>query len=412
MIIHITGLLKEIWYLLNEMSPYLLFGFFSAGILHILIPKEKIYKHFAKNDLSGIIKASLFGVPLPLCSCGGIPVAAHLRKEGAGKSSTIAFLTSTPTTGVDSILATYSLLGPLFAIIRPVSAFTAGILSGVVSSLFEKDEHINISENSSCTICDIDTPHTHSLYSKIKKIISYGFFDLVSDIWKWLAIGILVGGILSYFVPTDIVQKYLGNSLISYPLMLVIAIPMYVCATGSIPIAAALILKGMTPGAGLIFLFAGPATNTATLSFVAGKLGKKSLLVYLTTIITTAIAFGLLIDFIWYSYGKDIGFISGKMEMLPQWLKIISSWFLITLVLIAALPKREKEIIYMDIELKVPDITCAHCVKTIKSAISKVNGVKDVGVNIKTKTVKVKGDISKENVVSVIKKSGYSVEEE
>ncbi len=336
-----------IWNLLLEMSPYLLLGFFITGILHILLPKEKIYRHFAKNNLSGIIKASLFGIPLPLCSCGVIPVAAHLRKEGAGKSSTLAFLTSTPTTGVDSILATYSILGPIFAIIRPVSAFIAGILSGLVSSKIEKDEHKEISKTFSCTICDINTPHNHSVYSKIKGIIRYGFLELVGDIWKWLAIGIFIGGILSYFVPTDIAQKYLGNSLISYPLMLVIAIPMYVCATGSIPIAAALILKGMTPGSGLIFLFAGPATNTATLSFVAGKLGKKSLLVYLLTIIITAILFGLLIDHIWYSYGKDISLLSSGIQMLPQWIKITSSLLLITLIVVSIFPKREKDV--MDI---------------------------------------------------------------
>lgn len=339
MFYYITGLFKEIWSLLNEMSFYLLLGFFIAGILNIIISREKIYKHFSKHDLLSIIKASLFGVPLPLCSCGVIPVAAHLRKQGAGKSSTITFLISTPTTGIDSIMATYSLLGPLFAIIRPIAAFFGGILGGVITNFTEKKDEKQIPESSSCTMCEIDTPHTHSLFEKIKLMFTYGFLNLIEDIWKWLAIGIIIGGGISFFIPQSIIEQYLGNSFVAYPLMILIAVPLYVCATGSIPIAAALILKGMSPGAGLVFLIAGPATNAATLSFVAGKLGKKSVFVYLITIIITALLFGLIMDYIWDFSGKDMKLISQGMRMLPEWVKIASSILLTGLILKAVFKK-------------------------------------------------------------------------
>ena len=136
----LIGILKEIWTLLGEMAPYLLFGFLIAGVLNTVIPKNKIYKHFSGRSFWSNVKASLFGVPLPLCSCGVIPVAAYLRKEGAGKGATISFLSSTPTTGVDSIFATYSLLGPIYAIIRPVAAFFAGILGGTMTNIFDKTQ--------------------------------------------------------------------------------------------------------------------------------------------------------------------------------------------------------------------------------------------------------------------------------
>ena len=171
MLVIIIGFIKEVWNLLLAMSPYLLFGFLIAGLLNILIPKEKIYKHFSSNNIKSIVKASIFGVPLPLCSCSVIPVAAYLRKEGAGKGSTISFLSSTPTTGIDSILATYSLLGPLFAIIRPVAAFFAGIFGGTLTNLIEKSQEKKFiaKKGFQCNVCNSTTPHSHTLFEKAKR---------------------------------------------------------------------------------------------------------------------------------------------------------------------------------------------------------------------------------------------------
>jgi uncharacterized membrane protein YraQ (UPF0718 family)/copper chaperone CopZ len=406
---NIIGLISTIWNLLNEMSPYLLLGFFIAGILYILIPKELIYKHFTKNNLSGVSKASLFGVPLPLCSCGVIPVAAYLKKEGASKASTLAFLSSTPTTGIDSIMATYALLGPLFAIIRPIAAFFSGILSGLFQSIVENHEAKIESGIPSCTICEKITPHTHKMGEKLKKIFHYGLFELLKETWKWLAIGIVLGGMISFFIPSAVIEKYFSQSMVSYPLMFMISIPLYVCATGSIPIVAALLLKGMTPGAGFIFLFAGPATNTATLTFVAGKLGKKSLIIYLTTIIITGLLFGLMIDYIWYYSGKDINLISGNMTMLPHWLKILSSLVLIILIINVLIPRKEETLGGKVTRLKVGDMSCSHCAKTIDASLRRLPDVRDVKINLKKKEVAIKGNILKEQAIQAIKEAGYSI---
>ncbi len=429
MLVIIIGFIKEVWNLLLAMSPYLLFGFLIAGLLNILIPKEKIYKHFSGNNIKSIVKASIFGVPLPLCSCSVIPVAAYLRKEGAGKGSTISFLSSTPTTGIDSILATYSLLGPLFAIIRPVAAFFAGILGGTLTNLGEKskDKKIAHPEEFSCNICNITSPHSHTINEKIRSIFQYAFIDLIEDVGKWVLIGVLIGGIIGYLIPGNIIEQYLGNPILAYTIMLLIAIPMYICATGSIPIAASLILKGMAPGAGLVFLIAGPATNTATLSFVAGKLGKKTMFIYLSSIMITALLFGFLIDYIWKVSGNNINLLTGGMKMLPYWLKTASAILLSVFILRAILNRikdkiRGKEISRMSairkglsnkesIVFSVPDMSCQHCVKTIDNAIRKLEGIKDVFINLKTKKVEVIGNVSTELIISAIKSAGYSAEE-
>jgi len=414
----LLGILKEIWTLLGDMAPYLLFGFLIAGILNTVIPKNKIYTHFSGRLFWSNVKASLFGVPLPLCSCGVIPVAAYLRKEGAGKGSTISFLSSTPTTGVDSILATYSLLGPIYAIIRPVAAFFAGIFGGTLTNIIDKttDDNAIPQEGFSCNLCSETEPHTHKFYEKVKAVIRYGFFDLIEDVAKWILIGIVIGAVISFLVPDNFVVRYFGNPLFAYPIMLIISIPMYVCATGSIPIAASLILKGMTPGAGLIFLIAGPATNAATISFVGGKLGKKPLIAYLISIIVTGLLFGFLVDHLWNLSGKNIGIFTGGMKMLPAWIKTGSAVLLIILILRAFLLKffMNKKINIQDENMEniynVPDMSCKHCVMSIENEIKKVSGVKKIDISLADKRVKVIGEYKRDEVINAIKNAGYKTE--
>ena len=406
----VTGLLIEIWRLTNEMSPYILFGILIAGLLHITISKEKIYNSFSKNDISSVVKASLFGIPLPLCSCGVIPVAALLKKEGAGKGPVMSFLITTPTTGIDSILATYSLLGPLFAVIRPVAAFFTGIFAGFITNLSEKDKEEKSNIDFSCAICDISSPHTHGFIEKIKKIVKYAFYDLIEDIGKWLIIGIIIGGLIGYFVPSWLIERYLGSPVLAYFIMLVIGIPMYVCATGSIPIAASLIMKGLTPGAGLVFLIAGPATNTATLSFIWGKLGKKSFFIYLSAMVFSAVLFGIIVDWLWSLLGKDINLITGGMKMLPFWLKTSSSILLIGLIINTFFKRDKEKVIGIGKIFKVPDMECEHCKKTIDSEIRKLDGIEDVNINLKSKEIEVIGSTPEEKVISAIKNAGYSIE--
>ena len=405
------GLLKEMWKLFMEMAPYLLFGFGMAGLLHILIPNEKIYSHLSKNNFLAVLKATVFGIPLPLCSCGVIPVAAHLRKQGAAKGPTVAFLASTPTTGIDSLLATYGLLGLLFAVIRPVAAFFAGIIAGVLTNLSDKGTGNAITNGNNCVICETGGPHTHSLIDKMKKMFKYAYYDLVGDIGKWLMLGVVIGGAIGYFVPAEIVEKYLGNPWLAYPLMLVLGIPMYVCATGSIPIVASLIMKGMVPGAGLVFLIAGPATNTATISFVAGKLGKKSLAIYLASIAFTAVVFGIILDLVFSFSGKSMHLIHHEMSMLPHWLYVTSAIVMLGLILVSLFKKEDdEEVSNMGTIYKVPDMTCEHCKKALDASIRKVEKVSNVRINLTTKEIEVQGDFKDELVVQAIIDAGYAVE--
>lgn len=415
-----SGVLTAAWDLMLEMSPYLLLGFLAAGILNFLIPKDKIYKHFAGNDFKASFKAALFGVPLPICSCGVIPVAAYLRDKGAGKGATVSFLASTPTTGIDSILATYSLLGPLFAIIRPAAAFFAGIFGGTLTNITEnshKPKKDLTSQNHSCSSCSTEKASSSGIMAKIKNVFSYAFFDLVRDVGKWIVLGILIGGVIEFLIPGNIIEKYLGTPWLAYPLMLLVSIPMYICATGSIPIAASLILKGMTPGAGLVFLIAGPATNVATLSFTGGKLGKKTLLMYLLSIAATAVLFGLLLDLIWALSGNDTSLLTQNMQMLSPGVKTAAALLLSGLLLNALIhkiiikPKSSKLNDTAKIKTyKIPGMTCDHCLKTIKNAVKKFPGITSSELSLPEKQLKLSGEFDENALFAVINKAGFKVE--
>jgi len=411
------GVLITSWDLLLEMSPYLLLGFLAAGILNFLIPKDKIYKHFAGNDFKASFKAALFGVPLPICSCGVIPVAAYLRDKGAGKGATVSFLASTPTTGIDSILATYSLLGPLFAIIRPAAAFFAGIFGGTLTNITENSQKPKKNPYSEGHSCSTEKASSPGIMAKIKNVFSYAFFDLVGDVGKWILLGILIGGVIGFLIPGNIIGKYLGTPWLAYPLMLLVSIPMYICATGSIPIAASLILKGMTPGAGLVFLIAGPATNVATLSFTGGKLGKKTLLMYLLSIATTAVLFGLLLDLIWTLSGKDMSLLTQSMQMLPPGIKtaaaLLLSGLLINSLIHKIIIKAKKSKLDGNGKIKIykiPGMTCEHCTKTIKNSVKEIPGIISFNVSLPDKQLKLTGEFDENTLFAVINKAGFKIE--
>ncbi len=347
----IDGVFFETWQLFFVMSPYLLLGFTVAGVLKVLIPDKFLSKHFSGKGIWPVFKAALAGIPLPLCSCGVIPVTAHLRKLGATKGAAISFIISTPSVGVGSILATASLLGWVFTFIRLAADFVIGILAGLLVNIFVASEKIALEDNGSESIHQevLDKSsqpsaccsHKKTYMSKLKSIFNYAYLELVEDVAKWLLLGLFIGGVISYFMPADLVSEYLGTKWISYTAMLVIGLPMYVCATGSIPMVAPLILKGMNPGAGLIFLIVGPATNTATMAFIAGKLGIRTFVIYLVSIIIGSLGFGLGMDLLWSNLGINIKDVGG-MQMLPEWLYLVSS-LVMALMIIKALFLRGKK---------------------------------------------------------------------
>ena len=348
-------MLNEIIHLLNEMSPYLLLGFFIAGIMHAFIPGRLYSKYLSKNSIRSVINAALLGIPLPLCSCGVIPTAMSLRKEGASKGAVVSFLIATPQTGVDSIVATYSLMGLPFAIIRPIVALFTALFGGQLVNQVVKcdnegsanggydsaedhccchheepkhdeehccchheepkheeehccchheepkheEEHCCCHhEESHCCCHNESDKEKKGFFQKMGVALRYAFVDMIDDIGKWLVIGIVIAAIITVAVPDDWFAIFKDNTWLSIILVLAISIPMYVCATGSIPIAVALMLKGLTPGAGLVLLMAGPAANMASILIIRHRLGWKTLAAYLASIIGGAVAAAVVIDYL------------------------------------------------------------------------------------------------------------------
>ena len=303
----LVGIGNESYILLNKMAIYLLFGYMFAGILHIFLQPETIARHLGKSSFGAVMKASLFGIPLPLCSCGVIPAALSLRKEGASKGAVLSFLISTPTTGIDSIFATFALLGGFFAAYRVCASFIAAFFVGILANIFLKPEQESpkSNENIECKVCNDKHDHHHTLKEKAKRIFTYAFGDLLHESGKWLLIGIVIGGGISYFLPEEVIHNYIGTGWMAIVIMFIIGIPMYVCASGSIPIAAALMLKGLNPGAAFAFLLSGPATNTVTMTIVYRNLGKGALILYLTAIAGCSLGLGLLLNMLWEILGMS-----------------------------------------------------------------------------------------------------------
>ncbi|MFQ5952635.1 MAG: SO_0444 family Cu/Zn efflux transporter [Candidatus Omnitrophota bacterium] len=330
----IIGIIKEAYFLLNKMAPYLLFGYLFAGIIHIFIDQAMVSRHLGGSNLFSVIKAALFGIPLPLCSCGVIPAAMSLRKEGASRGAVLSFLISTPTTGVDSIFATYSLMGGLFTIYRILASFITGVLSGIAANFFIREPVTPQEEKAKCKLCDEEREHIHAPSHQIRGAFTYAFGDLLSDTGGPLLLGILIGGVITYFLPGDFISKYLGSGIIAMFVMLIVGIPMYVCATASIPIASALILKGINPGAAFVFLVAGPATNVVTMTVVAQNIGRKALVIYLGSIAFGSIAMGLLLDriYLYFYQGEAIRTMLPHKELLPEWLGFTAAIVLVALI--------------------------------------------------------------------------------
>ena len=306
--------MKEVLSLINEMSPYLLLGFFFAGVMHAFIPGMVYNRYLGGKGFKSVFYGSLFGIPLPLCSCGVLPTAMSLRKQGASKGATASFLISTPETGVDSIIATYSVLGLPFAVIRPVAAFCNAIMGGwLINKFGDKDEVVPVDASAKTCCCHHKQEETHheGFLGKMREALRFGFVEMIEDIGKWLVIGLVIAGLITVFVPDEFFALFRGNTQLSMLLVLCIAIPMYICATGSIPIAVALMMKGLTPGAALVLLMAGPACNMASILVINKTLDRKSLVLYLVSIITMAILWGHVVDYLlpaeWFQMALSVG---------------------------------------------------------------------------------------------------------
>ncbi len=288
----ILNILLESWELLNEMSPYLLLGFLLAGLMHVYVPHTLYNRHLGSNNMHSVLLAALIGIPLPLCSCGVIPTAMGLKRHGASKGATVSFLTATPQTGIDSIIATYSLMGLPFALIRPIAALITALFGGWMTNLCDN----TTSETYAPVEKQEESKGKTSTLKSIREVFQYAFVEMMEDIGKWLVVGLLIAGIITAAIPDSWFGIFQGSSFYSILFVLLFSIPMYLCATGSIPIAVALMLKGLTPGAAFVLLMAGPASNAASILVIRQILGRRTMLTYLCSIILSAICFGLLID--------------------------------------------------------------------------------------------------------------------
>ncbi len=391
--------IRQIVILFLEVSPYLLLGMIIAGLIHLFIGREFISNQIGKGGVSSVVKATLLGIPLPVCSCGVIPIVSSLEKEGAHRSSLMSFLVSTPTTGVDSILATYSLMGPLFALFRPLAAAVAGVSLGLLDFFFEGEYKEKPKP----------APHAHSLLHplfKLREFFRYSFLEVPQDIGRALLIGIVIGAAITAFLP----QEWFSGLRPPYDFIasLFLSIPLYVCSTGSIPVAVSLIEKGFSPGAGLIFLIAGPATNAVTLAFVYSKMGKRSFYLYLFNLIIVSLLMGILFNYLWLSFGADQRLLTGAGKMLPLAVKTVSAAVLLLLVLNGLRRKMVCPVnISADLRIAVPDIHCQHCRSVLESKLGELSGLRSVFVDVNKKSVNINGRIDREQALRLIREAGY-----
>ena len=414
--------MKEIFDLINGMAPYLLLGFFLAGVMHAFVPQTLYRRYLGGHSFRAVLNAALLGIPLPLCSCGVIPTAMSFRKEGASKGATVSFLISTPQTGVDSIIATYSLMGLPFALIRPLVALVTSLLGGCLVNKLDDKESPEVQQGASSVAGDVAQK---SFVQRMKSAFRYAFVEMMQDIGRWLLLGLLVAGLITVFVPDSFFALFADKPLLSMLLVLAFAVPMYLCATGSIPIAVALILKGLSPGTALVLLMAGPAVNVASMLVISKVMGKKTLALYLFSIVSGAIFFGLGIDYLlpreWFA--TPLAYIHDCPEHGMSWFNLSCLVVLLLLLANAFILRYRKpqtcgchggcachdeEKVWT---VTVKGMSCNHCKANVEKAILKVEGVGRVDINLSDGQTVIYGTFDKDNVRKSVEAIGFEMNE-
>ena len=340
----ITGSLLATWQVLLDAGIFIIFGFVIAALIRAFLSSEQIVKYMGGNNLRSVFLAAMFGVPLPLCSCGVVPTAMALRKQGASKAATVSFLISTPESSIDSIALTYALIDPLMTVFRPIAAFITGFIAGIAEIFFGKKDTVKESKAEHCAHCEEEhtASHKHTLGERMRFGLRFAFIELFTDISRWFLIGMLIAGVITYAVPTSFIENYLGSGWSSMLIMLAVGLPLYVCATASTPIAAALIVKGMSPGAALVFLLTGPATNAASFTVLTKMLGLRTAIIYILSIAVCAVLLGMTLNEIYAMFDINIMVSAGHAhEMIPVWLKWATAVPLTLAMIWAAIKKKD-----------------------------------------------------------------------
>lgn len=297
-------LARATWEVYLLASPYILLGLAAAGLMHVLVPADRIARWLGGQGLGPTLRAALLGIPLPLCSCAVVPVTIELSRKGASREASLAFLVSTPETGVDSILLTYGLMGPVMAIVRPIAALITSIVAAITSMFWRSGEPVTDAgtEEAESSCCDPTPdpvgPNTAAGSQRLRQAVRYGFIEMVDEIGFWLVIGLILTGAITALVPEEAIRGLLGEGPASHVILLLLGVPLYMCASASTPVGAALLLKGVSPGAALVFLLAGPATNASSLVVIARFFGRRFVVIYLSSVVVTALAIGWLFDLV------------------------------------------------------------------------------------------------------------------
>ncbi|MCM1292575.1 MAG: SO_0444 family Cu/Zn efflux transporter [Bacteroides sp.] len=395
------------------MAPYILLGFLIAGLMHAFVSSATMSRHLSGTGLRPVVKAALIGVPLPLCSCGVLPTAIAMRRGGASKAASTSFLIATPQSGADSIAATWSLLGPAFAVIRPIAALVTSVFGGVAVGRIEDKSAAEDRHEHEAQLCD--GGKRRSFVVRTIEALRYGFVDLVDSIGSWLVVGLLIAAAITVYVPDGFFGGLGSTPLLSMLLVMVVAIPMYVCATGSIPIAMSLMLKGLSPGTALVLLMAGPAANFASFTLISREMGRRTAIIYVASISVGAIAFGLMIDYLlpaeWFALGAMHG---GCHAMLDVGLfpticaSVLGALLLWSLIRRIVMKYKISEIENaMKQEFKISGMNCPHCRAAVEKAIAGVNGVDKVEVSLSEGLAMVEGACAPQSVVDAVSAAGF-----
>ena len=390
-----------------EMAPYLLLGFLIAGILHVFVPQKFYSKYLSKDNKWSVLWAALLGVPLPLCSCGVIPTAIGLRNEKASKGAVASFLIATPQTGIDSILATFSLLGLGFAVIRPAAALITGVCGGLLVNRLVKDDDPVVADASSCRV---------ETGNRLWRVLKYAYFEMMQNIGGRLVLGLLVAALIQVAVPDEFFLHFGSQPLLQMLVILLIAVPMYICSTGSIPVAAALMMKGLSPGAALVMLMAGPAVNLASILVVRKALGRRFTWVYLLVIIVFSILFGLLVNAIGI-HVKPMAVADpccATEAAMPGTFKLVCAIVLTLLIAFALTMKlferfSRKAAVEPDTAVyTVEGMHCSHCEAAVCRAVEDIPGVESAKASAPGKKLTIKGSAKEEDIRAAVEKAGYT----
>ncbi len=381
------------WSVMLELAPWLLLGTLVAGLLHRLVPPGFIHRSF--HGRLGVLKAVALGVPLPLCSCGVIPAALGLKKQGASDKAAMAFLISTPQTGVDSILVSAGFLGWPFALFKVLSAGLLGVIGGYA-----------VSERPLEPLPE-EEPAPKRTW---RGAFDHGV-EVLQTIWRWLVFGVLASAALQVFVPTNGLAGFAdGNPFLAVLFVLVLSVPLYVCATASVPIAAALVASGFPPGAALVFLIAGPATNVATIGAVYRTFGVRSLAVYLTTVILGSIGLGLGFGFV---LSPEASQIASHAAHHGPWATMSAAALSAALLYFAFDDLRRllsrRAPLHAPVEIPVDGLTCGGCVRRLEQALRETEGVDDVEVQLKPGLARISTNLGADQLERVILDTGYKV---